>query len=146
MPFDSGSGSDGGGGGFPTGSLPGGGGGGGFGGGGDTGDTEDPVVSNAVAIPVAGTSFTLAWDAATGDVDEYEVFFRDHGSDEWVLLGTADAVADPTFDVTDSILAYGNYDFAVRAVLIDGNTTEYHTSLDSTADPNDGWYIEWTEV
>lgn len=102
--------------------------------------------ASATAIPVSGGGFTIAWNAADGDVTGYEVYYRSHGGGDWVQLGSAPAIGNPTFHVTTGILTYGTYDFAVRAVLVNGETTEYHTSLDSTANPDEGWYVDWSGV
>ena len=106
-------------------------------------DPSDPADPEAVALGVAGESFTLAWDPASGDVTGYEVYYRPHGSDSWTELGTT-GTTDTQFEVSSSILDYGTYEFAVAATIDGGGTTDYHTSLDATADPDSGWYLEWT--
>ena len=124
------SGDDGAGGSFPGGSFP--------GGGGSAGAAP-------VAIVITGESFTFAWDAVAGDVSSYQVFYRPHGSGSWVRLDEIPAEGTPMYSITNSTLDYGSYDFAVRAAMVDGELTDYHCSLDSTAQPNEGWYVEWSE-
>jgi hypothetical protein len=111
----------------------------------DRSDPSDPADPEAVALGVAGESFTLAWDPAGGDVTGYEVYYRPHGSDSWTELGTT-GTTDTQFEVSSAILDYGTYEFAVAATIDGGGTTEYHTSLDATADPDSGWYLEWTAI
>ena len=45
--------------------------------------------------------------------------------------------------INDEIMDYGVYDFAVSAVSEQGNESAFHSSLDSTANPFTGWYINW---
>jgi hypothetical protein len=93
---------------------------------------------------VAADSFTLAWDPATGDVSSYEVFYRERGADSWTHLADVSPSDSPSYQVTNSELGFGTYEFAVRAAYSGGDVSEYHTSLDSTAEPESGWYIDWT--
>ena len=109
----------------------------------DPTDPSDPEESEAVALGVTGESFTLAWDPSDGDITGYEVYYRPHGSDAWTELGTTGA-SDTQFAVSNAILDYGTYEFAVAATIDGGETSDYHTSLDATADPDSGWYLEWT--
>ncbi len=109
----------------------------------DDSSNESPTDPDPVALGVSGESFTLAWDPASGDVTGYEVYYRPHGSDTWTELGTT-GTTDTQFEVSTAILDYGTYEFAVAATIDGGGTTDYHTSLDATADPDSGWYLEWT--
>lgn len=106
-------------------------------------DPSDPPDSNPVALGVTGENFTLAWDPSDGDVTGYEVYYRPHGDDTWTELGTTGA-SDTQFEVSSAILDYGTYEFAVAATIDGGGSTDYHTSLDATADPDSGWYLEWS--
>lgn len=96
---------------------------------------------------ISGTSFTLAWDpstttSTTDPVASYNVYYRTHGTYPWTLLGNTGSVTE-SFEVTTSILAHGSYDFAVTAVAESGTESDPHTSLDNSADPQCGWYVEW---
>ncbi len=110
----------------------------------DDHDSSDPDDSDAVAVAVSGESFTLAWDPASGDITAYEVFYRSRGDSAWSELGEAPVSSEPSYEVSNSELSYGMYEFAVRAKLEGGDATDYHTSLDSTADPESGWYVDWS--
>jgi hypothetical protein len=109
----------------------------------DESGATDPA-GDAVAIAVAAESFTLAWDPATGDVAAYEVCYRLHGESAWQHLEEVPATDSPTVTVTSSDLPFGTYEFAVRAVESAGTYSSYHTSLDSSAEPETGWYLNWT--
>jgi hypothetical protein len=110
----------------------------------DGGNVSQDPTQDPVPITIASDSFTLAWNPADGDVEAYEVFFRDHGSEDWTHLTDVAATDTPRFTVDTGILSHGSYDFAVRSRVSGGQTSEYHTSLDSTADPDSGWWVEWT--
>lgn len=107
-------------------------------------DTEDNDGSDPVAVSVTDENFTLAWDPAEGDITGYEVFYRAHGNTSWTQLDETGVSDTPRYTVSSSELDYGTYEFAVRATISGGGTTEYHTSLDSTASPESGWYLDWT--
>ncbi|MFW5880734.1 MAG: fibronectin type III domain-containing protein [Spirochaetota bacterium] len=95
-------------------------------------------------VNVTGSSFTLAWDDRDpGDpVASYNVYYRSHGSYEWIYLGTT-GDATTSYEVTTSLLDHGSYDFAVTAVSESGEESEPHTSLCDDADPETGWFVEW---
>ena len=99
----------------------------------------------AQMVSVSSERFSIAWDAPDGEVESYDLYYREHGTEEWLPLG---AVGADTlqFEVSDATLpdGYGLYDFAVRSVEATGETSEYHTSLDETAQPQTGWYVDWT--
>lgn len=93
-------------------------------------------------ISIQGESFTLAWDPPEGEtVAGYKVYFRFHGDTEWIEL---DEIAGDTTSYTVNYpdLDYGEYDFAVTSVH-SGTESAYHTSLDATAMPGTGWYLDW---
>ena len=46
--------------------------------------------------------------------------------------------------VTTDDLVHGSYEFAVSSVSLTGMESELHTSLDETADPTTGWYLDWS--
>ena len=114
---------------------------------GDEGDEtgDDPADDlDASKISLQGTSFTLAWDPpADEDVSTYRVYFRFHGDEEWIELDEIDG-ATTHYTVTYPDLDYGEYDFAVTS-LNNEEESDYHTSLDSTAMPETGWFLDWRE-
>jgi hypothetical protein len=100
---------------------------------------EDPDLSK---ISLQRDSFTLAWDPPEGEtVTGYKVYFRVHGETEWTEL---DQIAGdtPSYTVSYPELDYGEYDFAVTSIH-SGEESAYHTSLDTTAMPESGWYLDW---
>ena len=106
--------------------------------------------SDALEIVVKGNQFTLAWDPGgpvipnnPGRVAAYNVYYRDHGSYYWRYLATIEDPNNPECLITDKDIDYGVYDFAVSAVGADGGVSAFHSSLDRTADPICGWYINW---
>ena len=101
-------------------------------------------------VTVHSASFTIAWDAPNSpdsEVDGYELFYREHGTEDWLLLTELNGVSDDTvqFEITTSELSDGpgHYDFAVRSLGPDNEASEYHTSLCDTATPERGWYVNW---
>lgn len=108
---------------------------------GDGGDTTDPNTYSV--IRVSDPSFTLAWDASVDPVSSYTVHYRTHGEADWNLLGETGSGDILEFTVDETLLAYGEYDFAVQAVYSDGQASTYHTSLDGDAEPTSGWYLDW---
>ena len=109
--------------------------------GGDDDPGEDTEPSK---IKVVGISFTLAWDQPSGEsVTGYIVYFRDHGDSSWTELDELSGTITE-YTVTYPDLDYGKYDFAVTS-LNNGEESNLHTSLDPTAEPDTGWYLDWRE-
>lgn len=99
---------------------------------------DEPSSSTAQLITVTGPSFTLAWDGE--DATGYRLYWREHGESSWNVL--EENTADPQYTVTESVLAYGTYEFAVSS-LSEGTESDLHHSYDETADP-EPWILEWT--
>ncbi|MBN2658914.1 MAG: fibronectin type III domain-containing protein [Spirochaetales bacterium] len=91
---------------------------------------------------LTGPDFTISWDSEDLSADHYRVYYREHGSFNWVLLGISDSGMDLDFTIDNTMLAYGTYDFAVSSVSGD-HESEFHSSMDDTAVPATGWYINW---
>jgi hypothetical protein len=102
--------------------------------------TENPA--DPRLIDVQRETFTLAWDPIQS-ADAYKLYYRNHGESAWIELDEISAVSGPEFAINTGILSYGTYEFAVSTV-IDGVESDLHTSLDETADPSSGWFINWT--
>jgi len=98
-------------------------------------------------IEITEEEFTIAWDYEyqNGFPDEYRMYYRHRGEDSWVLLSSVPSDSDPSFLISRDILAYGTYEFAVSSVEA-GNESDLHTSMDDTADPGTGWYVDWLGV
>jgi len=94
----------------------------------------------ATKLSASGEEFSLVWndDASAAT---YNVYKRVHGDDKWTVL--AAKVVSTTLIITTSMLPYGAYEFAVSYVSVDGVESILHTSLDATADPDTGWFLEW---
>ena len=109
---------------------------------GDDEPVADPEPTDPQIILITADHFTLYWDTPPDAVSEYRLYHRIHGGSEWNLL--AGGLAAPQATVTQTDLEFGTYEFAVSSVSMDGVGSELHTSLDETADPGTGWYLEWT--
>ncbi len=97
---------------------------------------------HAVAEPTAASQITLAWDPPAGAIEKYRVYFRIHGTADWVQLAEIPAAPAPEYTVLHSALGSGEFDFGVVAVQ-SGNQSSLHSSLDATANPTAGWYLKW---
>ena len=120
-------------------------------------NTWSEVRSFTLAIPVTplikrSDDIVLAWDPPAPQfdregelipVESYNVYYRDHGDIDWVMLGSTLAVDNPEFTVYHSALDNGEYDFAVSAVGLDDLESALHTSIDRDAYPAGGWYLIW---
>jgi len=60
------------------------------------------------------------------------------------MLEETDAVSSE-YTVSYPELQYGVYEFAVTAMYSTGES-DYHTSLDTTAQPDVGWFLDWQEA
>jgi hypothetical protein len=110
----------------------------------DTGTTKTTeTTTTQQQITWSADQLTLQWDPPAETVANYDVFYRVHGSSGWNSLGEITAVSSPEYVVQHSTLGNGVFDFAVVAKNAEGDTSDYHTSLDSTADPSTGWYVTW---
>lgn len=94
-------------------------------------------------VTVSADQIVLLWDPPASAVDHYTVYFRIHGTPDWVVLGDAAADPQPQFTVKHSDVGDGEFDFAVVAVDASAQMSAYHTSLDNTASPETGWYVSW---
>lgn len=95
-------------------------------------------------ISVTGVSFTIAWDYDTpSTVDDYRIYYREHGTFVWMYLGSTGSGSILEYTIENSALAYGVYDIAVSSVS-GSHESEFHTSMDDSAVPSTGWYIDWS--
>ncbi len=106
---------------------------------------SDPGQTKAVQkqITWSADQLTLQWDPPAQTVANYSIYYRTHGTSGWASLGEITAVPQPEYVIQHSTLGNGTFDFAVVAKNAEGDTSDYHTSLDSTAEPSTGWYITW---
>ncbi len=104
---------------------------------------------SATEIIIHSENFILAWDGnditlnSSSSVICYKVYFKKHNTHTWTFL--KDTIDSDITEITisDEILDYGIYDLGVAAQADDNSISEIHSSLDLTADPTNGWYINW---
>jgi hypothetical protein len=96
-------------------------------------------------ISTTADQVTLDWDPPDNadTIVSYTVSYRLHGTSTWTTLGTSEATSSPFYTVLHSAVGVGEFDFAVSATDSSGNTSSLHSSLDATADPTSGWYLNW---
>jgi hypothetical protein len=100
-------------------------------------------------IEVTEESVTLAWDSPSPDIDFYKLLFRIHGAnppESWLVLEeNLSANPTPEYTVNNADIGNGVFDFGVVAKDLDADTEEssLHSSLDTTAQPDTGWYLIW---
>jgi len=94
-------------------------------------------------ISIFEEEFTIAWDVDSDDnPDQFRMYFRHRGEESWTILSEIAAEPEPRFQVNSALLSAGTYEFAVSAVA-GGEESALHTSMDDTADPESGWYVDW---
>jgi hypothetical protein len=86
---------------------------------------------------------TLAWDPPTTTIEMYKMLFRAHGTNDWYLLGQIQAEPNPQYIINHVDVGNGIFDFGVIAANNQGQESVIHTSLDTTAQPDTGWYLVW---
>jgi len=96
------------------------------------------------------TRLTLAWDPPITDIPNrptevaaYQIYYREHGTQYWRFLGEIAASRHPEYTIDFQRVGNGLFDFAVRAITVEGRASSLHTSLDSDADPISGWHVLW---
>jgi len=93
-------------------------------------------------VDLTGTNFTIAWDSDNPSVDFYRIYYREVGSFNWYLLGSTASGAVLEFSIDQTMLAFGQYELAVSSVS-GVQESQLHTSMDDTALPATGWYVNW---
>jgi hypothetical protein len=95
-------------------------------------------------IEITEDTFTIAWDPdpSSGIPDSYRMYFRSRGDEPWSLLSELVPNIEPEFTITQDNLSYGIYEFAVSSVKA-GIESDLHTSMDDTANPGTGWFLDW---
>ena len=122
----------------------------------DPAPVDDPPVQEPEPVPepedgantaqrvvIETREFTLAWDFSLPEPGTFSVYYRAVDSEAWNLL--KDGLSSSSLSIDDTMLDFGEYEFAVRFVSDTGVASELHTSLDKTAIPTTGWYVAWVE-
>jgi hypothetical protein len=94
-------------------------------------------------VSITTEQLTLQWDVPMGAVDHYTVYYRVHESADWIVLADVPADPQPEYTAAHSAVGDGEFDFAVVTVDASAQRSAYHTSLDTTAQPQTAWYISW---
>jgi len=94
-------------------------------------------------ITTSADPLVLVWDLPPTPVASFGVYYRVHGTSDWTELAVISAVAQPSYPVTHAAVGAGEYDFAVVSIDATGNRSTFHSSLDASADPSTGWYVQW---
>ena len=109
-------------------------------------ETVEAATTNGVdfeEISRTDNVVVLLWDAPSTPVYSYNVYYREHETQEWNLLATVPATEFPEYAVTAVDLKGKLLDFAVTSIDAYGNESGIHSSLDQDADPPTGWYLHW---
>ena len=108
------------------------------------------TLGESMQILHKSTELTLAWDPPLTDIPNrptevaaYQIYSREHGTSYWRFLGEIPASRHPEFTIEHESVGNGLYDFAVRAITVEGRASALHTSLDNSADPVSGWHVFW---
>ena len=98
-------------------------------------------------IIVKGNRLSLSWDppieTLASGVAAYRLYARPHGADTWELVGKVEASDNPGATIASEDLGYGFWEFAVSSVSSEDVESELHASIDRSADPPTGWYVNW---
>jgi hypothetical protein len=99
-------------------------------------------------IPIVTAEFTIAWDPPdeTETPAGYRVYYSPYKEVLWTTLADIDDGETTEYTITREALPYGEYIFAVTSLSEDESESEKHTSLDDTAEPPSGWYVDWVGV
>jgi hypothetical protein len=95
-------------------------------------------------VSITTNTLTLQWDPPASAIDHYKVYYRVHGATDWLALGDVPSGPLPEYVILHSTLGDGEFDFAVVSVNASAMMSDYHTSLDGTAQPDSGWYVSWS--
>ena len=98
-------------------------------------------------MEITEDTFSIVWDPdpQSGIPDSYRMYFRSRGNELWNLLSEVVPDAEPSFTITQNNLSFGIYEFAVSAVA-GGIESDLHTSMDNTANPGTGWFVDWHSI
>ncbi len=105
---------------------------------------------SATEIIIRSERFTLAWDNneitipnESSSIKCYKIYYKFHNATTWTFLKNTPDGKTVEISISKDILDYGIYDFGVAAQYNDDSISELHSSLDKSADPITGWYLNW---
>ena len=106
-------------------------------------------IEGPIEIPIKSETFSLAWDppasAPVGKaIVSYNIYVRARGASTWEEVASTEAAENPSLQLSVADIGIGLWEFAVSTVTDAGEESEYHSSIDHTADPITGWYISLT--
>jgi hypothetical protein len=107
---------------------------------------EGSLATDPQGVSTSATEVTLAWDPPSSSVATYKLFFRIHDTSTWYSL--ADnllAHPAPQYTVQHSAVDNGIFDFGVVAVNAESTESSMHMSVETTAQPETGWFLVWED-
>ena len=110
------------------------------------GGEEGSLATDPQGVSTSATEVTLAWDPPLSSVATYKLFFRIHDTSTWYSLAD-DLPADPApqYTVQHSAVDNGIFDFGVVAVSAESAESRMHMSVETTAQPDTGWFLVWED-
>lgn len=110
--------------------------------------TDEEMVEGVAIVSPEGyyevqrseSAVMLYWDAPAPPAVSYNVYYREHGTQDWILLAN---VTEAEFELSDPTLYGKVLDFGVSSIDSDGQESAVHASLDDSALPSGGWYLFW---
>lgn len=106
-------------------------------------------IEGPAPMVVTTESITLRWDAPLGvlsgplAIASYRLFYRRHGDPRWYEVQEIPAAQGTFCVLRHASFGDGAFDFAVESVDGAGDASVLHTSADSNAVPEGGWYVLW---
>ncbi len=110
----------------------------------DSADSQN-IGADPKELVSSDDEITIAWDEPPSAVESYKVLFRFHDTQDWYLINQILAVEDPDYTMFKIDFDDGPYDFGVKAVDSESEESLLHFSLETTADPDTGWYLIWLD-
>lgn len=105
-------------------------------------------MTHAMEIIVKGNYFTIEWDnpvylEKTDNIQSYRIYIRRHGYHYWQQVDEVEYLKGPSCTIKRNDFPPGKYDVGVSAVNHEGMESAIHSSMDTDASPQGGWYIFW---
>ena len=104
---------------------------------------EDEAAGEPDQYVVTKAEITLAWDPSPSEVVSYRLYYRNHGTEEWIFIAEVPSSDAPEYTIAHASFGNGDFDFGVIAINVGAAESAIHSSLDSSAYPLNGWYLHW---